>query len=758
MADDKFNNDFSFDNDPGKMNEVDDVDFTFSDIPVLGVEKDKKDSFSFDQLPEGEDASIASFEALLQETPDDSDEDAQSCTTIGIDRVKSDRKAKEKKKLIKKFIIAGIAVVVLLIITGGVYLILANVAAKAKEKVAQLTPEQKRELKIKLLKEEIAKILVNGEKKLKAGKTQESLETYESVLKLDSTNPIALTGIARCYQSLGDHKKVQEYYKLALEDKRVDAKPFAALANILNKEKNLNPVIELLQKGVVKFPEEKTLLIPLADAYYASGDENEALEVYKKIPKASLQKKSLKSYAKLMKFESKNDAKKLFVYIANKFRDFDAYCSAANLSSDNAAKIQILGDSVAALKESSNLDNAKFMLATVLVDNGDKVKALELINGINVKKLDVMYCESLLEVAQKASDKNIDIKVLSEKLLSGHPKDLLLLIKIQQQLLELYGASEVLNIFGEWWNKNKNNAIANYLYGKAFGSSSYGKKYFKKAVAINPKLYQANMELGKIAMYEKDWKEAEKAFLACFKSPKFSNKAHGYYALARLKSGKRSVAIDEYSAFLDTKGVTLSAKAVKLIPLALLLPSSNRAETYLSIIKLDPALRNDYKEFVAKKELMFGGDDSAIFAGKKEGAFREYCILYMLSKGKSREILLMPTPPKEFPEFWKVFIAREKNLKIWKKGAEILYEKNKNSSNFTLKTILRLWLGKITIKEAEKKFSRIPFEKEALFYLILAEEYKRKKMKTKAKMKFLRAKKLDRNIYSSVVDYYSKRL
>lgn len=758
MADDKFNNDFSFDNDPGKMNEIDDVDFTFSDIPILGSEKDKKESFSFDQLPDGEDASIASFEALLQETPDDTDEDVQSRTTIGIDRVKSGRKAKEKKKLIKKIIIASAAVVVLLMIAGGVYLILANAAAKAKEKAAQLTPAQKQELKVKLLKEEIAQIIVDGEKKFKAGKTQESLDIYESVLTLDSTNPIAFTSIAKCYQSLGDNKKAQEYYKLALDDKRVDAKPFVALAQILNKENNLSSVIELLQKGVLKFPEEKSLLIPLADAYYASGDENEALETYKKIPKASLQKKSLKSYAKLMQAESETDAKKLFVYIANKFRDFDAYCSAADLSSDNDGKIQILGDAVAALKNSSNLDNAKFMLATVLVDNDENSKALELINEINVKKLDVKYCESLLGLAQKASEKDVDIKVLLKKLLAGHPKDLLLLIEIQQQLLESHGAKVVLTIFGDWWNKNQNNAIANFLYGNAFGSSSYGKKYFKKAVSINPKLYQANMALGKIAMNEKSWLEAEKAFLACFKSSKFSNEAHAYYALARLKNGKKSIAIDEYSAFLDTQGVAPSSKAVKLIPLALLLSSSTRADAYLSIIKSDPSLRKEYKKFVAKKELMFGGNNSAIFTGKKEGEFRKYYILYMLSKGKSKEILLMPTPPEEFPEFWKVFIAREKNLKMWKKGAQLLFEKNKNSSNITLKIILRLWLGKITIKEAEEKFSRIPFEEEALFYLILAEEYKRKGMKTKAKMKFIRAKKLDRNIYSSVVDYYSKRL
>jgi hypothetical protein len=64
------NNSFSFENDPGKLTGDDDATFTFTDIPVLGTDKNK-DLFFFEELPDTEpDPSLASFEALLTEQPD----------------------------------------------------------------------------------------------------------------------------------------------------------------------------------------------------------------------------------------------------------------------------------------------------------------------------------------------------------------------------------------------------------------------------------------------------------------------------------------------------------------------------------------------------------------------------------------------------------------------------------------------------------------------------------------------------------------
>ena len=112
----KKNDSFSFDNDPGKMADKEDADFTFADIPVLGNEK-KKEAFSLDQITDDSqgDPTIASFEALLSEQPkpeegsnNPEDEVATpdaSASTIDIQRVINARDAKKKKRLPSKCII-----------------------------------------------------------------------------------------------------------------------------------------------------------------------------------------------------------------------------------------------------------------------------------------------------------------------------------------------------------------------------------------------------------------------------------------------------------------------------------------------------------------------------------------------------------------------------------------------------------------------------------------------------------------------------
>ena len=147
-----------------------------------------------------------------------------------------------------------------------------------------------------------------------------------------------------------------------------------------------------------------------------------------------------------------------------------------------------------------------------------------------------------------------------------------------------------------------------------------------------------------------------------------------------------------------------------------------------------------------------------LFANAKSGELRQYSMLNKLAAGKEKEVLMMPTPKEEFPDFWKVFIARSRNFKNWEKNAKKLYEKNKTNPNPTIKIITDIWLNKIKLKDAETMLDRIPFEDEALFYMILAEEYLRLGKRLKANIKYRRAKTCGQNIYSGVIDYYSRKM
>lgn len=760
MADEEKNDSFSFDNDPGKLTDKDDVEFTFSDIPVLGVEKDKKETFSFDELPEGEDASIASFEAMLKESPEaasDEEYDDATRTTMEVERVKLDRKAKKKKKLLIRVAIAGAVLLVLCLIGGAVMFFVAQAQKRAEEEAKKLSPAEKRALEIKQQREKIQKIVEDADSNFKAGETSKAADLYSQVLKIDSGNPGALTGAGRCASSLGKGEEAEEYYKKAVEHKNADSRPFASLSTIYLSRKEYEPAIALLEKGMEKFPDDKALLIPLADAYNKTGVEDKALEVYKKVPKSSLLMSSLKTYARLMTLESKADAKKLYIYTANKFKDLDCYLKASELADDEKDKVQILTDSVAALKEDEkNLDNAKFMLAKALIESGDNAKATSNLRDVKIEKLNPEYCTEILGMAKQAGVE--DLTEFCRGLLKARPDDFELQKTVQKQLLLSKGPEVVLELYSDWWSKNSSNPIANYLYAKSLGYSEAAKKYYHKALVNDPKFFHASMELGKIAMDEKNWQEAEKNFAKSAKNMKNDKKVRYLYALAKVKNGKGQSAIQEYANFLDAQGLTPSQKAAEVVPLAMLLPTPQLADGYLAIIKEDPALQQEYKLNKAKRHLLFKGNPGDAFSGAKKGTFREYVILNMLSQGKEKEILMMPTPAKEFPDFWKVFIARRKNFKNWKKSAAMLLAKHKNDADPTIKIISSLWLRKIKLADAEKMFNRIPFDKEALFYMILAEEYKREKKIPKAKIRYRKAKSCGRNVYSGVVDYYSRKL
>lgn len=756
MADN--NDSFSFDNDPGKLTDKDDQDFNFSDIPILGDDKNKKESFSFDELPDNEDESIASFEALLKDSPESSEDgeyDDETRTEIEIERATLERKARKKKRLMINLAIAGVAVFVLCLIIGMVLFFMDQAAKRAAEEAKKLTPAEKRALEIKRQQEKIQNMIKDANSKLASGSFAEAEPKYREILKIDKTNPGALTGLGMCFKAQGNIPQAEKTFREAIENQKADGKPYSGLAEIMFNRKQYSEVIELLENVVDKFPDEKNILIPLADSYNLTQDNLKALETYKKISKSDLQKTSLLAFAKLMTLESKKDAKQLYLYTANKFKDFDCYMKAAKLAEEKDDKIQILTDAVAALKEDPKAsNNAKFALAEAILEFEDAGKTAEILGQIQVENLKPEYSKRLLGLANKAGIE--DLKPLCTSLLKARPNDFELQKTVQRQLLVTEGPATVLELYSEWKNQNSESPIANYLYAKSLGYSTDAKKYYRKALELDPKFFQASMELGKIAMDEKNWQEAEKAFAYCAENMQDDKNSKYLFALVRIKNGKGKKALAEYSKFLDSKDLTDGQKAAELVSLALLLPDSKVADKYINILGADPAFKEEYKMNKAKKHLLFNlkAPDS-IFKGARKGDFRQYKMLNMLANGKEAAVLKMPTPREEFPEFWKVFLSRRKNYSTWKNLAEKLYEKNKNSEDPTIKIITGLWLDKIKLADAEKMFNRIPFDKEALFYFILAEEYRRNKRYPKAKIRYRKAQSCGPNVYSGVINHYS---
>jgi tetratricopeptide (TPR) repeat protein len=137
---------------------------------------------------------------------------------------------------------------------------------------------------------------------------------------------------------------------------------------------------------------------------------------------------------------------------------------------------------------------------------------------------------------------------------------------------------------------------------------------------------------------------------------------------------------------------------------------------------------------------------------------REFHIIYLLSNGRNKKVKLLPTPPKDFPDFWKVFLGWKANNHDWKLNAIKLEKKYKDGKNRIKSIIARLWLERITPEEAVEKLNEINPEDEALFYFSIAEYYRKLKKKKLAKEYYKKALKPPGNIYKSLIKYYREKL
>jgi hypothetical protein len=89
---------------------------------------------------------------------------------------------------------------------------------------------------------------------------------------------------------------------------------------------------------------------------------------------------------------------------------------------------------------------------------------------------------------------------------------------------------------------------------------------------------------------------------------------------------------------------------------------------------------------------------------------------------------------------------------------ERLYEKTRTSKNLPEKIISAIWNGNQTLQYAEKHVSLVPPDQLALYYILLAEEYKHAKQRTKARIRLRKAMSAPRSVYRPFVKYlYSQR-
>jgi tetratricopeptide (TPR) repeat protein len=344
-----------------------------------------------------------------------------------------------------------------------------------------------------------------------------------------------------------------------------------------------------------------------------------------------------------------------------------------------------------------------------------------------------------------------DMTSVISRVLKARPEDVELGLDTQRVLSASLTPNEMVDAYGAWQAENSDNSVANFLYAKALGTLDSAVELYKRAVRLNPSFYEANLELARLYMARKRWSGAERCLVKCVEQRGADVEPKRLLAICQARRGKGAEAMGTLCAAMEKLQASPGEKAAAAIDVALLLPSPKDADRFLADLKADPKYNTLYREKNAERKLLYGGISDSDFRGLKTKVLRRYYRLYLLSKGRKKDVLIMPTPKEDFPEFWKVYLMRCMRFKAWRKNAEALYKKTANSDALTEHLIVGMWLDKISPEKAEGKLSSIPPGKEALFYFMLGDAYREKKKSAKAYINFRRAKIAPRSVEKSAV-------
>ena len=118
---------------------------------------------------------------------------------------------------------------------------------------------------------------------------ERALEMFEEALEIDQESGLAATNAGRMCLKLGDEKRALEFFEKAGEARILHhAAPFLSAAEIFNERKQPAEAVNVVKKGLVRFPESVDLMRQMAVLHHVSlGKKEEAVRWYDEVLKRS---------------------------------------------------------------------------------------------------------------------------------------------------------------------------------------------------------------------------------------------------------------------------------------------------------------------------------------------------------------------------------------------------------------------------------------------------------------------------------------
>ncbi|HPN83825.1 MAG TPA: tetratricopeptide repeat protein [Victivallales bacterium] len=755
---------FSFESAPdkigGETDKKDGAEFSFDEVPILG---NKGKASSIVDLLGGASSPPKKKRPQSEQGADESggtDSSGQSEQSAGSqeDLFATDsgewlNAAPKKKKLNKKLIIIAASVFALAILTAiTAFFLLRGKEEEVKNadgvvEKRRLTKEEKEKIRLEAEAKKFEEAVVASEKLITDGEYAKAETSINALIASHPEKSILYTLLARSQLRRKQSDLYVENYIKAISAGAMSAEPYSELCVFYLSAQKKTEALDMVEKGLKKFPEDQSLLRASASVYLAVDDKAKAVEVFGKIDKTELSQKEISDYADALRAIGENKkAREIYVYAGKKFIDSKAFEKALEVEPDPIEKSTIINTAITIFEKDSHKKNKMLMfLIRDLFKTGRKDMAMEKMKVLDIEFLSpadsLFYLEKTLETSS-----DIIIKDKIDSVIAANSKNFDMMKGIQKILFKNGKESLSAEIFSELWTKNPEVPEFEYFYARSIDPLEAAIGYYSSAVKKKPDFQDALVDLGALLIYHRRYSEAESVLLKARKINPDDPTINRNLFLSRFYVSRNTKALDEYKKFLQAKGARGIPET--LIEYAQMLDNPLTSETLISEME-----KSKSRQFWRiRHDVVYWKDPGRHFSEYYPLEARELNMIYLISNGKLKDVLMLSTPPEKFPDFWKVFIMWRSNLEGWEEMATKFYEKNKADSSYNM--ISLLMLGKYDPEEARKQVYRIKQELEPLFYLVVAEQYRKAGLSVKAKVCYSKALGEGPNIYRKAVQYF----
>ncbi len=557
------------------------------------------------------------------------------------------------------------------------------------------------------------------------------------------------TMLARSQFKRGDKDAAIQSYIKAVSAGSDSAEPFAQLCSIYMEQKKFPEASDFSEKGLKKFPEDQSLLRASARLAMALDDRKKAAELYGKTNKTELTQRELNDYASVLRAGGENrKAREIYIYSGKKFVDSSSFEKAMEVEPDPIEKNSIINTALGVFeKDEKKISSMMMILVKDLVKSGRKDMASEKLKMISPELLDQNDSLLFLRLTLESSS-DIIIKDRVETVIAARKDNYHLLRSIQDLLVNGGKSTLSAEIFSGIWAKDHENPTFEYLYARSLDPMESAIEYYNSAISRNPSFGDALLDLGKCLIAHRRYRDAEAALERAVKLNPSSHEANMNLFLSRFYESRSLDAIKTYHRFLESAKASNIAQT--LLKYAQQIADPSYSDSLVS--ELEAAGDKQARYWRIRHDLVYSKDPARHFSEYYPPEARELYIAFLMGRGKLKDVLLLPTPPDKFPEFWKVFIMWRGESDGWEGLVATLQEKNK--SNGSLDVLSQLMLGKLDPEEARKQIYRVSQDWEPLFYLVLAERYRKMGQKIRSKVCYAKALGDSPGVYSKAIQIF----